>query len=96
MNGQPYLPFPAAQPNSQQQSNQQFPFPWPQNSQPGFYPPPPPQFTSQPSANGMYFNPNILAALHNQLQTQQNQQSNQWTAQQEQPNNQWPGLGGPG
>ncbi|KAI0432782.1 Gar1/Naf1 RNA binding region-domain-containing protein [Xylaria sp. FL1042] len=93
VSGQPYPVFPPPQPNTQQQ----FPFPWPQNTQPGFYPPPP-QFTSQPGANGMYFNPSLLATLQNyaQAQGQQNQQNNQWTGQHSQHNNQWPGQGGQG
>lgn len=109
--GQPYPVFPPPQPNGQQPpqpSNQQFPFAWPQNPQPGFYPPPPPQFTGQPGANGMYFNPNLLAVLQAQVQNQsrqdqQNQQtqqnphqSSQWPGQQGQSNNQWAGQGGHG
>ncbi|KAI0418585.1 Gar1/Naf1 RNA binding region-domain-containing protein [Xylaria grammica] len=96
--GQSYPTFPPPQPSgSQPHQAQQFPFPWPQNAQPGFYPPPPPQFTGQPGANGMYFNPALLAALQNQSQqNQQNQQNNQWTGQQGQHNNQWPGQGGHG
>ncbi|KAI0970666.1 Gar1/Naf1 RNA binding region-domain-containing protein [Xylaria arbuscula] len=95
VSGQPYPAFQPLQPNGQQQ----FTFPWPQNPQPGFYPPPPPQFTGQPGSNGIYFNPNLLAALQNQVQSQQNQQTNQWAGQQGQhgqhgQHNQWPGQGG--
>ncbi|RYC61855.1 hypothetical protein CHU98_g4364 [Xylaria longipes] len=98
MSGQSYPVFPLPQPNGQQahqQPTQPYPFPWPQNAQQGFYPPPPPppQFTGQPNTNGMYFNPNFLAALQNQAQSQQNTQSNQWPGQQ---NTQWPGQGGHG
>ncbi|KAI1177903.1 Gar1/Naf1 RNA binding region-domain-containing protein [Nemania sp. FL0916] len=98
INGQPFSNFPNAQPDSQQPHNQQFPFPWPQNSPSGFIPPPPPppQFTGQPGTNGMYFNPNFLAALQSQIQRQQTQPNNQWTGQHGQPHNQWPGQGGPG
>ncbi|KAI1367647.1 Gar1/Naf1 RNA binding region-domain-containing protein [Xylaria arbuscula] len=105
MGGQPFTGLPPPQPNAQQPhlpANQQFPFPWPQNAQPGFYPPPPPQFTGQPGANGMLFNQNFLTALQNQFQAhqnqqQQNQQNNQWAGQQSQHNNNtWPGQGGHG
>ncbi|TGJ85806.1 hypothetical protein E0Z10_g2943 [Xylaria hypoxylon] len=99
VSGQSYPVFPLPQPNGSQPPqppNQQFPFPWPQNAQPGFYPPPPPQFTGQPGANGMYFNQTFLAALQNQNQSQQNQQNNQWTGQHGQHDNQWPGQGGHG
>ncbi|TRX99064.1 hypothetical protein FHL15_000406 [Xylaria flabelliformis] len=99
MSGQSYPVFPPPQPNGQQahqQPAQQYPFPWPPNAQQGFYPPPPPQFTGQPNTNGMYFNPSFLAALQNQVQSQQNTQSNQWTGQQGQQNTQWPGQGGHG
>ncbi|KAI0098316.1 Gar1/Naf1 RNA binding region-domain-containing protein [Nemania sp. FL0031] len=95
-NGQSYPVFPPPPPNVQQPSNQQFPFPWPQNAQPGFYPPPPPQFTGQAGTNGMYFNPTLLAALQAQIQNQQNQQNNQWGGQHGQPSPQWPGQGGHG
>ncbi|KAI1420785.1 Gar1/Naf1 RNA binding region-domain-containing protein [Xylaria sp. FL1777] len=99
VSNQPYPVFPPPQPNAQQShqpANQQFPFPWPQNTQPGFYPPPPPQFTGQQGTNGMYFNPNFWAALQNQVQSQQNQQNNQWTGQygQHSQHSQWPGQGG--
>ncbi|KAI0541551.1 Gar1/Naf1 RNA binding region-domain-containing protein [Xylaria digitata] len=97
VSGQSYPVFPPPQPNGQplhQLPNQQFPFPWPQNAQPGFHPPPPPQFTGQPGANGMYFNPSFLAALQNQ--GQQNPQNSQWAGQHGQHNNQWPGQGGHG
>ncbi|KAI1168384.1 Gar1/Naf1 RNA binding region-domain-containing protein [Nemania serpens] len=97
MAGQSYPVFPPPQSNSQPPpTNQQFPFPWPQNAQQGFYPPPPPQFTGQPGANGMYFNPSFLAALQTQMQSQQSNQNNQWNGQHSQPNNQWPGQGGHG
>ena len=108
MGGQPFTSLPAPQLNAQQPHlpvNQQFPFPWPQNAQPGFYPPPPPQFTGQPGANGMLFNQNFLTALQNQIQAQQsqqqqNQQNYQWTGQHGQhgqhQNNSWPGQGGHG
>ncbi|KAI3337901.1 Gar1/Naf1 RNA binding region-domain-containing protein [Ustulina deusta] len=100
VSGQAYPVFPPPQPNAQQPhlpANQQFPFPWPQNAQPGFYPPPPPQFTGQQGANGMYFNPDFLAAVlqnHAQAQAQQNQQNNQWTGQPNPHHNQWAGPGG--
>ncbi|KAI2628429.1 NAF1-domain-containing protein [Xylaria nigripes] len=93
MNGQPYPVFPPP-PNAQQPQqppNQQFPFLWPPNAQPGFYPPPPPQFTVQQGTNGIYFNPNFLTALQNQVQNQHNQQNNQWTGQPNPNNNQWTG-----
>ncbi|KAI1825926.1 NAF1-domain-containing protein [Xylaria intraflava] len=95
MNPQSYPIFPP-QPNAQQSqpANQPFPFLWPQNAQAGFYPPPPPQFTAQQGANGMYFNPSFLTALQNQAQNQQSQQNNQWTGQHNQHNNQWTGQGG--
>ncbi|KAI0447670.1 Gar1/Naf1 RNA binding region-domain-containing protein [Xylaria telfairii] len=100
VSGQSYPIFPPPQPNGQQahqQPTQQYPFPWPQNAQQGFYPPPPPQFTGQPNTNGVYFNPNFFAALQNHVQSQQNTQSNQWNEQQNsQHNNQWPGQGGHG
>ncbi|KAI1749972.1 Gar1/Naf1 RNA binding region-domain-containing protein [Xylaria castorea] len=99
ISGQSYPVFSAPQSNGQQahqQPTQQYPFPWPQNAQQGFHPPPPPQFTGQPNTNGMYFNPNFLAALQNQAQNQQNAQSNQWTGQHGQHNTQWPGQGGHG
>ncbi|KAI3332409.1 NAF1-domain-containing protein [Xylariaceae sp. AK1471] len=98
MGGQSYPVFPP-QPNGQQPHqpqqppNQQFPFPWPQNAQPGFHPPPPPQFTGQQGTNGMYFNPNFLAALQNHAQSQQGQQNNQWTGQPGEHNNHWAGQG---
>ncbi|KAI1133224.1 Gar1/Naf1 RNA binding region-domain-containing protein [Nemania abortiva] len=100
MSGQSYPVFPPPPPtNGQQPSNQQFPFPWPQNAQASqsypVFPPPPPQFTGQPGTNGMYFNPTFLAALQNQVQNQQNQQ-NQWSGQHGQPSSQWPGQGGHG
>ncbi|KAI1153925.1 Gar1/Naf1 RNA binding region-domain-containing protein [Nemania diffusa] len=100
--GQSYPVFPPPQPNGQQLPSQQFAFPWPQNAQPGFYPPPPPQFTGQPGTNGMYFNPAFLAALQNQVQSQQGQQNqqtqqqNQWNGQHGQPSTQWPGQEGHG
>ncbi|KAI8628192.1 NAF1-domain-containing protein [Xylariaceae sp. FL1651] len=91
MSGQPYPLFPP-QPNSQHQpSNQQFPFPWSQNTQPSFIPPPPPQFTGQQGANGMYFNPHFFAAMQNQVQGQNGQHNSQWPGQAGQQNNQWPG-----
>ncbi|KAI0508795.1 Gar1/Naf1 RNA binding region-domain-containing protein [Xylaria bambusicola] len=100
MGGQPFTSLSPPQPNAQQPhgpANQQFPFPWPQNAQPGFYPPPPPQFTGQSGANGMYLPPNFLTALQNQMQAQQNQQNNQWPGPHGQHNtNSWPGQGGHG
>jgi len=95
MGGQPFPVFsPPPQSDQQHQpSNQQFQFPWPQNPQPGFYPPPPPQFAGQQGTNGMYLDPNFLAALQNQAQNQHGQQNNQWSGQ---PNNQWTGQGGHG
>ncbi|KAI0458602.1 Gar1/Naf1 RNA binding region-domain-containing protein [Xylaria acuta] len=99
MSGQSYPVFPPPQPNGQQahqQPTQQYPFPWPQNAQQPFYPPPPPQFTGQPNTNRMYFNPNFLAALQNQVQSQQNTQNSQWTGQHGQHSTQWPGQGGHG
>ncbi|KAK5625362.1 hypothetical protein RRF57_001078 [Xylaria bambusicola] len=98
MGGRPFTSLSPPQPNAQQShlpANQQFPFPWPQNAQPGFYPPP--QFTGQSGTNGMYFPPNLLTALQNQMQAQQNQQSNQWPGQHGQHDiNSWPGQGGHG
>ncbi|KAI1192098.1 Gar1/Naf1 RNA binding region-domain-containing protein [Nemania serpens] len=105
MAGQPYPVLSPPQSTGQLPTNQQFPFPWPQTAQQGFYPPPPPQFTGQPGTNGMFFNPTFLAALQNQIQSQQSQQgqqsqqthqNNQWNGQHNQPNTQWPGQGGHG
>ncbi|KAI0165942.1 NAF1-domain-containing protein [Xylariaceae sp. FL1272] len=81
-------------PPLQQPSNHQFPFAWPTAAQPGSFPPPPPQFTGQQNVNGMYLNPNVLAALQ-QLQAYQNQ--GQGTQSQGQSSNsQWPRQGGRG
>ncbi|KAI1645903.1 NAF1-domain-containing protein [Daldinia loculata] len=76
------LPF-YGTPNSHQQPNTQFQFPWPQNVPQGFVPPPPPQFTGQQP--GAYYSPEFFAALQSQMQGQSNQQ-----------NGQWPGHGGAG
>ncbi|KAI0204810.1 Gar1/Naf1 RNA binding region-domain-containing protein [Astrocystis sublimbata] len=108
MNGQPYPAFQSPQSNGQQahqQPTQQYNFPWPQNAHQGFFPPPPPppQFNGQSNTNGMLFDPNFLAALQRQVQSQtqgqQNMQTNQWNGQNGQngqSNTQWPGQGGQG
>ncbi|KAI1759427.1 NAF1-domain-containing protein [Hypoxylon sp. FL1150] len=75
-----------------QQPNPQFPFAWPQNIPQGFVPPPPPQFTGQPTGNNMpYYNPDFIQAIsqmQNQMQPQQNSQG--------QRKGEWPGFGGAG
>ncbi|KAI0398467.1 NAF1-domain-containing protein [Xylariaceae sp. FL0594] len=94
--GQPFPVYPS--PNDRQQPqppNQQFQFSWPQNPPQGFFPPPPPppQFAGQQGASAMFLDPNFLAALQSQVQSQQGQQNQQWTGQ---PSNQWSGQGGHG
>ncbi|KAI2606925.1 NAF1-domain-containing protein [Hypoxylon fragiforme] len=68
--------------NGTQQPNTPLPFAWPQNAPQGFVPPPPPpppQFTGQQANSGPYYNPEFLAALQRQMQSQPGQQNNQWS-----------------
>ncbi|KAI1775389.1 NAF1-domain-containing protein [Hypoxylon cercidicola] len=74
------------------QPTPQFPFAWPQNMPQGFVPPPPPQFTGQPTGNNMaFYNQDFIQTI-SQMQSQMHPQQNP----QGQQRGEWPGFGGAG